>query len=191
MSSIVHPATAAQSAASPVAQPYEWPKGGLNQPAPVTRHAPWIEPPPNAEPFGWDHPQGLSVPSPVVMPAIGASAAIVQFLVPQNRSGVITRIANASGLGGWTLGDWVNGNGQLVWQILHDGVAFKGFASILTLRGLVEDGGSPLGAPIRIKANQVISLVLINNGVPQAGQSLLGLLAGYYYPSKLDTGDLR
>jgi hypothetical protein len=158
---------------------------------PLYRRSVLVDPPDSAEPFAWDNgsvlrPGGV----PVEMPAVGATVVIVSFIVPQNRSGMVQRYANGSLLGGGVPG-WVNGNGQLVWQILRNGTPVKNMRNIITIRGLVENGGAPLPRGIHVRANDTVSLVLINFGVAPAGQTLLGLLAGYYYPQELDPSGVK
>ena len=151
-----------------------------------------VQPPPEAEAFLWNYwiDPTTNKPASVVVPAIGATAVLTSFTVPQNRSGRIWKIANGTGIGGG-IANWVNGSGSLTWQILRNGSPFKNFPLIATLVGLVEQGGSELSAGLPLRANDNIALVVTNNSLPPAGQILVGLLGGYYYPAKLDPPNLR
>ncbi|MGA8224007.1 MAG: hypothetical protein WB780_20325 [Candidatus Acidiferrales bacterium] len=143
---------------------------------PIFSRPPWIDPPEDAEDFEWNA-------DSVVMPAIGSQANIVSFVVPRGRLGRIWRIANASSLGGGIAG-WVNGSNSLIWQILVNGAPFKNFATITCALGLVEFGGMRLSAGLPLRANDNISLVVTNNSLIPALQTLPGLLGGYYYPQR-------
>jgi hypothetical protein len=149
---------------------------------PVFQRPPWIDAPASAEPF---------IPNAAVkVPAIGSQAVIVSFTVPANRSGVIWRVANGTAIGGG-IANWINGSGSLVWQILRDGSPLKNMNNIISLIGLVEQGGAQLGAPLRINANDNIALIVENVSLQALGQDLVGLLSGYYYPSSLNPSTLR
>jgi len=141
-----------------------------------------VDPPAAAEPFVWNN--------AIEMPAVGASEAIISFVVPPNRSGVIWRVGNATGLGGG-IAQWVNGSGDLIWQVLRNGSPFKNMNDIRAAIGLVEQMGGLLSAPLRLRANDTITLVVFNIAVPAAGQNLVGLLGGWYYPASQDPPTLR
>lgn len=141
-----------------------------------------VDPPEAAEPFAWNN--------AIVMPAVGATAAIVSFVVPPNRSGVIWRVGNGTALGGG-IAQWVNGSGDLIWQIIRNGSPFKNMNDIRAIIGLVEQTGGLLSAPLRLRANDTIALVVFNVAVPAAQQNIVGLLGGWYYPATQDPPTLR
>jgi len=169
---------------------------GVNNPTrrdyPIFRRSVTIDPPDSAEGFLFNcyvSPATQKIMS-VTMPAIGAQATIINFTVPQNRNGRIWRIANGTAVGGG-IATWVNGSGSLIWQILRNGSPFKNMNNIASLVGLVEMGGAQLSAGLPLRPNDNIALVVKNMSLPAAGQILIGLLGGYYYPSNLNPSNLR
>ena len=137
---------------------------------------PWIDRPASGEPFtpaAW-----------IALPAIGATATLVQFRVPTGRSGVINRIANEALVGG----GWNNGDGNLVWQILINAAAVKNLENIISVLGLVANPTVIDG--IRLRENDLVQLVIRNVAVPAAGQLVGGRLQGYFYPKELDPENL-
>ena len=141
-----------------------------------------VDPPEAAEPFAWN--------DAAVMPAKGSSVAVVEFVVPPNRSGVIWRVGNGTALGGG-IAQWTNGSGKLIWQVLRNGTPYKNMSDIRCIIGLVEQLGGLLSAPLRLRANDTIGLVVLNIDTPAAGQNLVGLLGGWYYPASQDPPTLR
>jgi hypothetical protein len=152
-------------------------------PYPIVQASPLNEAPPNSWPF---LPNGS-----VVIPAIGSAAVICSEKVPQDKSGVIRFMANYSnvgpGISGWTPGDPT----LLVWQLLRNGVPIQYFDDIVIAFGLTELGGAPLASPLRLRANDTISLIVNNIGLAPAGQWLVGLLSGYVFPARQDPSTAR
>jgi hypothetical protein len=135
----------------------------------------WIDRPGSAEPF---FPASF-----IVLPAVGATAPIIDFQVPQGRSGVINRIANE-----FVGGAWVNGDGNLIWQIVVNGSPVKNCESIVASLGTVANPSAV--DPIRLHENDIVQLTIRNVAVPAAGQLVGGRLQGYYYPKELDPENL-
>lgn len=138
---------------------------------------PWIERPASGEPF--------TPAASVTLPAVSATATIVQFIVPTGRSGVIKWLGNELMGGG---GGWQNGDGNLVWQILVNGAAVKNFERIVMSLGTVQNPSEV--ATIRLRENDRVQFVIQNIAVPAAGQLVLGRLSGWYYPKELDPENL-
>ena len=120
----------------------------------------------------------------VAIPAVGASAVVVQFKVPEGRNGMIKRIANVFVGGGFT-----EGQGGIVWQIFQDftpggGVVAPDFDNIVASLGSVNNPSNIDG--IRIKENQLVTLLVKNVSIVVAGQVIGGRLGGYYYPIDLE-----
>lgn len=135
----------------------------------------WVAAPASSDPFFWN--------SWVNLPAMGQTVAILTFIVPQNRSGVINGIGNEFVGGGWNSGD-----GNLVWQLFRNRVPIKNASQILSTLGTVTAPSRI--SPIRLRANDTIQLALTNIGVNAAGQRLGGRLDGYYYPTDLDPEEI-
>jgi hypothetical protein len=136
--------------------------------------SPWIEMPPDGIPFdelGWT---SLAAGDP-----LGKTYTVLQFQVPQGNNGVIIWKGNEY------LGpEFVEGTGDVVWQIWADGQPITNYQKIL---GSLGSPSSPSQtAPLRIYESQTITLVLINVAIAAAGQGLGGRLAGWYYPIAYD-----
>ena len=113
----------------------------------------------------------------VQLPAIGTSVDVVSFLVPAGMNGVITGIANQFVGGGWE-----EGSGALIWSLQADGAAIRGYEVLIASLGTTASPGDRSKNPVRIFENQLVKLVLQNVNILPAGQFLLGLLTGYFYP---------
>lgn len=146
-------------------------------PAPIAL-PPWVFPP--AE---WTN---LDLSNYVALPAIGAQANVIQFQVPLGQNGVIQKIAN-----NFVGGNWVEGSGGVVWQILVDNSPPPGSTSY---DNILDSLGSPANpvriAGFRIFENQVLTLVVKNVGVVLAQQLSGGRLLGYLYPREMEDPNL-
>lgn len=123
----------------------------------------------------------------VALPAIGASAVILQFVVPEGRHGMIKRIANVFVGGGFT-----EGQGGIVWQIVQDGnvagpLIAPFFDNIVASLGTVSNPSYIDG--IRIREGQLVQLIAKNISIAVAGQLIGGRLGGFFYPIELDPPD--
>lgn len=124
----------------------------------------------------------------VALPALGASAVVVQFTVPRGYNGIINRLANEFIGGGFQ-----QGQGLINWALYLDYntlVPAPNFQKIVASLGSVNNPTILNG--IRIKESQLVTL-LVNNtagGIPVAGQQIGGLLGGYYYPIDLEPANL-
>jgi hypothetical protein len=139
---------------------------------PVIILPPWIMPPASREPFEWA--------GSVLMPAVGSVAVVVSFTVPPGRNGVIVRIANST-----TNGNEQDGTGDLIWQILQNGVPIENFENVVSSLGAVWQPSEV--SNIGIRAQDLIQLVCTNVSLPSTGQ-LSGRLGGWYYPQNLEYG---
>jgi hypothetical protein len=138
----------------------------------------WIDPP-----TSWEN---IDQSAYVALPAVGASAVVLQFTVPTGRNGVINGIANNFVGGGWT-----EGTGAIVWKILVNGAAPPGASSY----NLIVDSLGAIPAPTRISGfrimeNQVVSIQVVNVAVIVAGQLVGGRLLGHLYPKDLEADSL-
>ena len=143
---------------------------------------PLVEPPPASWPF--------IAAGQVTIPDIGSSVIVCQETVPKGMSCVIWRVANGSAIAPGISG-WVNGNGALIWKIMHNGQIYQYFNVQKCIFGLVENDGAKLVAPLRATETETVALVLYNIGLPAKGQISLGLLSGYVFPKALDPSRRR
>ena len=118
----------------------------------------------------------------IPIPAVGASAAVVQFKVPEGQNGIINLLANVFVGGGFT-----EGQGGIVWQVFQDftpGAVAQDFDNILASLGSVNNPSKLNG--IRIKENQLVTLLVKNVSIVVAGQLIGGRLGGFFYPIDLE-----
>lgn len=115
----------------------------------------------------------------VALPAIGATAPIVTYVVPPGRNGLIYKVAcNFVG------GGWVEGSGDVLWRILVDGSPPPGATSYDAILGSLGSPANPVEIPgFRIFENQVLTLVAANVAVVVAGQKVGARLIGWNYPT--------
>jgi hypothetical protein len=128
----------------------------------------------------------------VLLPAIGAQATIISYVVPPGRNGVIYKVAN-----NFVGGGWVEGTGDVVWRILVDGTPPPGATSYDSILASLGSPASPTEVPgFRIFENQVLTLVAFNNpagpngGVVVAGQRVGGRFVGWNYPTDVEENDI-
>jgi hypothetical protein len=136
----------------------------------VTR-SPWVESPGPGQPFTFMN------AAAVTLGAIGTTTVVVTFTVPRRKNGVIEFVANQFVGGGWT-----EGTGDLIWRITADGIPVQGYDFLIASIGSMSNPGWLGSRPIRIYENQVIALTLQNVAIVPAGQRLLGLFRGGFYP---------
>lgn len=130
-------------------------------------------PPPEAE--------NLDFSGYVLLPAIAATATVVEITVPPGRNGILRGIAN-----NFVGGGWVEGTGDVVWRLQRNGADFvQGYDNILTSLG---NPSNPTIIPgfIRILEGEVITLQVFNNAVVVAGQRSGGRLLGWFYPREYE-----
>jgi hypothetical protein len=137
-----------------------------------TNLPPWIYPPPQFDPvdqIGY-----------VSLPAIGATTTVVSYTVSQGKNGIILAYAN-----NFIGGDFVEGSGGVVWQILRNGVPIKFYERILASLGTPQ---SPTRHPsgFRLFENDIIKIVITNVSIPFSGQLIGGRLSGWQYPKKYE-----
>jgi hypothetical protein len=145
---------------------------------------PWIYPPANFE--------NVDRVNYALVPAIGSQVAIISYVVPAGRNGIINKVAcNFVG------GGWVEGTGDVIWRILVDGTPPPGATDYDNILASLGSPAAPTGiAGFRVFENQILSLVLFNNpagpngGVVVAGQRCGGRLIGYNYPREIEESDI-
>ena len=144
----------------------------------------WIDPPTN-----WEN---IDVFAYAPLGAIGASVTILTFIVPTGRNGVIYAIAN-----NFVGGGWIEGTGDVVWQILVDGAPPPGANSYGNIFGSLGSPASPTRiSGFRVFDGQTVTVVALNNpagpngGVVLAGQRVGARLLGHLYPRDLEADSL-
>jgi hypothetical protein len=133
---------------------------------------PWIFPPPEFQP--------IDVDSYVPLPPIGTTVVVTQYTVQKMSNGVIKAYAN-----NFVGGGFEEGSGDVIWQILRNGVPIKGYNDIVAS---LANPASPFHHPsgFRIFENDIIQLTVTNEAVVVAGQLIGGRLAGWQYPKRYD-----
>ena len=132
---------------------------------------PWIFPPAQREPFEWA--------ASIAMPGLNATSTVVSFTVPIARNGVIVRLANTT-----TNGNFIDGSGALIFQLLQNGVPIENFEQIVSSLGTVVAPSKV--SNIEIRAQDLIQLNVTNVGLPPTGQ-VSGRLGGWFYPQNLES----
>ena len=143
---------------------------GDPNPQPIsTIRKPWLDAPDNAVPF--------DAAAAVALPNVAATATIVQFTVPDGMDGVVNAYS-------WNFigGGFVQGNGDIVVQMLRDGAAVRNYENILVEKGSVAIP-RPI-APLRVYSGQVISLLINHVANALLVGNVVGSFVGYFYPSQ-------
>jgi hypothetical protein len=145
--------------------------------------------PAQGEAFEITAPQAGAPAGGVPLPAVGTTAIVVSFTVPNGRNGFIRRIANVVVGGGFT-----DFSGGAVWQIILDlrdptfllgvNVVAPHFDNITASLGSASNPSTFDG--LRIQEKQLVALVVKNVSIPVAGQIVGGRLGGSFYPIPLE-----
>jgi hypothetical protein len=111
----------------------------------------------------------------VPMPALNATTAIINFIVPAGRNGVVSKIANTVQAAGFT-----EFNAQVKFQITADGNPIQGYNNIQGSLGLINN---PVELPVgfRIVESQVIQVTIENLSLGPGG-TVAARLIGFFYP---------
>lgn len=126
-------------------------------------------------PFTYMNIQGQA-PAQITLPAAGSSQVVVSFTCPRRMNGEIEFVANQLVQGGW-----LEGTGELIWQILVDGLPEQGYDAILGSLGSTSAPGWLGTSAIQFTEQQSVQLRVTNVSLA-AGGILLGLLRGHFYP---------
>lgn len=137
----------------------------------VSSHRPWIDEPPGSIPF-----DEQGVVNLTGVPAPGVTQPVVIFTVPQGYDGVINHISNNA-----TDPAFVDGSGDLIWNILINGRPIRNFGNILVQKGTLAQGR--IVSPIRLFSGDVVSYTVQFAAGALTGQVVCSL-AGYFYPSR-------
>ncbi len=136
----------------------------------ATERKPWLDAPDGAVPF--DPQTAVALPT-----ILGTTAVIVSYLCPDGRDGVINAYS-----WNFTGGGFVDGSGDIVVQILRNGVPIRNYENIVVQKGSIQIA-RPI-APLRVYSKDLIQMVVnhVANGL-LAGD-VVGSFVGYDYPSR-------
>jgi len=129
---------------------------------------PWLDAPDGSIPFDPE--------LAIALPAIGANQVVVSHEVPEGYDGVINAYS-----WNFTNGNFVDGDGSIVAQMLRNGTPIRNYNNITVQKGCIQIP-RPI-APLRIFSKQVISIVIFNVSSILSG-NIIASLVGYDYPSK-------
>lgn len=134
--------------------------------------------------INFEPPEGIewSPTGYVALPAIGASATVVQRQIPRGQNAIMNFIANEFIGAGFQ-----QGQGAVTWTLYLDFeqlIPAPNFNTILSSLGSVNAPRRLNG--IRVKENQLLTLQVTNVSIVVAGQLIGGLLGGYDYPVDLE-----
>ena len=137
----------------------------------------------NFVPNNWENIDQLNYAN---LPAIGAQATIITIRVPQGRNGIIRKVGN-----NFVGGGWVEGSGNITWQILVDGNPPPGATSYNNILGSLGSPANPVEiSGFRVFENQTVTVVVNNVNVAVAGQLVGARLVGYFYPRELEDANI-
>lgn len=111
----------------------------------------------------------------ITIPAKGDTAAVVTFVVPDGKNGVIDQIAN-----NFVGGGFEDGSGAIVWRVMLDDIPAPGLEEMIASLG--NPAAPSRTAPVRIFEGQTIELLVENINIIPAGQLIGGRLSGWFYP---------
>jgi hypothetical protein len=114
----------------------------------------------------------------ITIPAIGASATVVQFTVPKGQNGFVRRIANVFVGGGFT-----DFSGAIIWKIflnLTQNIVAPNFDNIIASLGSVSNPTAVDG--IHVMEGNIVALQVTNVSVVVSGQLSGGRLGGSFHP---------
>jgi hypothetical protein len=114
----------------------------------------------------------------ITIPVVGVTATILQRTVPNGYYSVINQLGN-----NFVGGGFVDGSGDLTWQLTLDGVPYPNFDAIIASLG--NPANPSLIGAVTARERQIIRLTVTNNAVVVAGQKIGGRLSGYDYPLEL------
>lgn len=131
----------------------------------------WVNEPPGSVSF--DEESGLTLPA---APNPGVYQPVLKMVVPQGYDGVINYISNTV-----TDPTFVDGSGELIWQITINNRPVRNYGNILVQKGTVAQGRKI--SPIRVFSGDVVAYTVQYTGGTVTGRTICSL-SGYYYPSK-------
>jgi hypothetical protein len=142
---------------------------------PIT--APWIAMPDGGFPFNTIGTINTPVMSPGTWVDVIGVATIPSFVVPNGHDGVIKDIYNSYNGGGF-----IQGSGALIWRILRNGQAVRGYDNILSFLGATEVTGR---TQIRFGSGDVTQFQVQNVSQGGGGTQITCYFGGWFYPKKV------
>jgi hypothetical protein len=136
-----------------------------------TVRRPWLDMPEGGVPF--DPEEAVDLPN-LVLPS--GNTLVVSHTVPDGYDGVINAYS-------WNFlgGGFTEGSGDLVVQLLRDGVPIRNYDNITVEKGTIAEARAI--SPLRIYSKQTISLVINHVANPLLNGNVVGSLVGYDYPA--------
>jgi len=132
---------------------------------------PWLDGPQGLIPF--DEQQAVPLPN-LVLPS--GNTEVVAHVVPDGYDGVINAYS-----WNFTGGGFTEGSGDLIVQLLRDGIPIRNYENITVEKGTIATA-RPI-SPLRIYSKQRISLVINHVANPLLNGNVNGSLVGYDYPA--------
>lgn len=131
---------------------------------------PWLDEPSGSVPI--DEQNGLT------LDVVGTGDEVVlQFICPDGFDGVIKKISNNVNFGGF-----VQFSGDIVWRILVNRRAVRGFDNIQNEKGTI---ATPRDiSPIRIYSGQIVQYVVNHVANAALAGQIICSFGGYIYPSR-------
>ena len=129
---------------------------------------PWVEPPEGSLPFD---PQ-----TSIMLPVAAGNNVVVAHVVPDGYDGVIKAYS-----WNFTGGGFVQGSGDLVVQLLRNGVPIRNYDNITVEKGSIQQARTI--SPIRIFSKQIVTLVINHVSNALLNGNVIGSLVGYDYPA--------
>lgn len=133
---------------------------------------PWVTPPAGFDSFDYNGVVALVNP-----PAAGATANIIQFVVPAAYDGVIKRISHNTAFGGF-----VNGSGDIRWRILVGGVAARNYNNMLSEMGSQQIPREIAG--IRVFSGQTVIYQCTHLANGALNGNVVATMGGWFYPRR-------
>jgi|SRR5215467_7041213 len=132
---------------------------------------PWLDAPQGLIPF--DEQTAVPLPNDVLP---SGNTEVVFHVVPDGYDGVINAYS-----WNFTGGGFTEGSGDLVVQLLRDGIPIRNYENITVEKGTIATA-RPI-SPLRIYSKQRISLVINHVANPLLNGNVNGSLVGYDYPA--------
>ena len=139
--------------------------------------APWVAMPDGGFPFNTIGVINTPAIAPGVWVDVIGPNTVPSFVVPNGYGGVIKDIFNSYNGGGFT-----QGSGQLIWRILRNNQAVRGYDNILAFLGASEVTGR---TQIRFGSGDVLRFQVQNVSLVTGGSQITCYFGGWFFPLKV------